>query len=80
VLGSRGTPAVGIAAEWPFVSQSDQPIAAVAYCAATPAPASSAVPRTVEYHLHKVYPKLGISSRRELRRSLPGAESAAVPA
>ena len=37
-------------------------------------------PRTVEYHLHKVYPKLGISSRRELRRALPEAEDAAVPA
>jgi DNA-binding CsgD family transcriptional regulator len=36
--------------------------------------------RTVEYHLHKVYPKLGISSRRELRRALPDAEDAAVPA
>jgi DNA-binding CsgD family transcriptional regulator len=36
--------------------------------------------RTVEYHLHKVYPKLGISSRRELRRALPDTEDAAVPA
>ena len=37
-------------------------------------------PRTVEYHLHKIFPKLGISSRRELRRALPGAEDAVVPA
>ena len=37
-------------------------------------------PRTVEYHLHKIFPKLGISSRKELRRVLPAAEHAAMPA
>jgi DNA-binding CsgD family transcriptional regulator len=37
-------------------------------------------PRTVEWHLHKVYGKLGISSRKELRPALSDAAAGAVPA
>jgi DNA-binding CsgD family transcriptional regulator len=33
--------------------------------------------RTVEWHLRKVYPKLGISSRRQLRNALPNARGLA---
>jgi DNA-binding CsgD family transcriptional regulator len=36
-------------------------------------------PRTVEFHLHKVFAKLGISSRKELRGALPHAVYAPVP-
>ena len=32
-------------------------------------------PRTVEYHLHKVFTKLGISSRNQLSRALPETDS-----
>jgi DNA-binding CsgD family transcriptional regulator len=37
-------------------------------------------PRTVEWHLHKVFTKLGVSSRKELRGSLPDLGRAALPA
>jgi DNA-binding CsgD family transcriptional regulator len=37
-------------------------------------------PRTVEWHLHHVFTKLGIRSRQQLARALPTSDSDAVPA
>ena len=35
-------------------------------------------PRTVEWHLRRVFTKLGISTRRQLRRSLPDTLRTAI--
>jgi DNA-binding CsgD family transcriptional regulator len=37
-------------------------------------------PRTIEWHLHKVFTKLGVASRMQLRDKLPDAARASAPA
>ena len=36
-------------------------------------------PRTVEYHLHKIFAKLNITSRKDLHHALPGPEGGGIP-
>jgi DNA-binding NarL/FixJ family response regulator len=36
--------------------------------------------RTVEWHLHKVFAKVGVNSRKDLRGALPDAVGALAPA